>query len=269
MELRGKTALLTGATGGLGRAIAGELAGRGTALVLSSRKPQELEQLAGALPGEGHTTMACDLGEEGAAERLIGDAGPIDILVANAGMPGRGRLDGFPDGYVERAIRVNLEAPVVMTRALLPALRERGSGHLVFISSLAGKAPTPRGSLYAATKFGLRGFALCLRGDVREEGIGVSVILPGFIREAGMFADSGATPPPGMGTSTPSEVGRAVAEAIERDRAEVEVAPLPQRLAAGFAHRRPQLAASLLSRGAASRAADRIAEGQARRREGG
>jgi short-subunit dehydrogenase len=268
MELLGKTALLTGATGGLGRAIAHELAGRGAVLVLSSRKPQELEELAGALPGDGHRIVACDLGEEGAAERLIGDARRIDILIANAGMPGRGRLDGFPDGYVERAIRVNLEAPVVMARALLPALRERGSGHLVFISSLAGKAPTPRGSLYAATKFGLRGFALCLRMDMREAGVGVSIVLPGFIREAGMFANSGAKPPPGMGTSSPAEVGKAVAGAIERDRAEVEVAPLPQRLAAGFAHRRPQLAASLLSHGSASRAADRIAEGQARQREG-
>lgn len=265
MELAGKTALLTGATGGLGRAIAESLAGRGAKLVLSSRKGEELAELAAALPGDGHRTIVADLAVEGAADQLVADAGDVDVLVANAGLPASGRIEGFSAEEVERAIRVNLEAPIRMARALVPAMRERGSGHMVFVSSLSGKAATPRSSLYAATKFGLRGFALCLRQDLGPAGIGVSVVMPGFVRDAGMFADSGSKAPAILGTASPGQVGDAVVAAVERDRGEVEVAPLPQRLAAGFAHRRPHLAARLAGGGAAE-VADRVADGQADKR---
>ena len=105
-------------------------------------------------------------------------------------------------------------------------MRERGDGHLVFVSSLSGKAPSPRSSVYASTKFGLRGFALCLRADLAGTGVGVSLVSPGFIRDAGMFADSGAKPPPGIGTSTPEEVAAGVVKAIERNKVEIAVAPV-------------------------------------------
>ena len=87
-------------------------------------------------------------------------------------------------------LEVNLRAPIALARALAPAMIARGSGHIVFISSLAGKAAAPASSIYSATKFGLRGFALGLREDLRPHGVGVSVVLPGFIRDAGMFADA-------------------------------------------------------------------------------
>ena len=97
---------------------------------------------------------------------------------------------------------------MLLAQALYPAMIERGSGHLVFVSSLSGKAASPRPPIYNATKFGLRGFALGLRADLGPQGIGVSMVSPGFIREAGMFADSGGkTPPAGLGTSTPEQVG--------------------------------------------------------------
>jgi len=92
---------------------------------------------------------------------------------------------------------------------------------------------------------GLRAFALGLRQDLAPDGIGVSVVNPGFIREAGMFHESGRTPPPGLGTATPEQVGEAVARAIEDDRAELDVAPVQQRLLANFAGRRPHLAARI------------------------
>ncbi len=265
MELDGKTVLLTGATGGLGRAIGEALAGRGASLVLSSRKAEALNELASSLPGE-HRVVPADLGEDGAAERLAKEAGQVDGLVANAGLPGTGRVESFSPEEVKRALRVNLEAPMMLARELAPGMRERGDGHLVFVSSLSGKAPSPRSAVYAATKFGLRGFALCLRADLSGTGVGVSLVVPGFIREAGMFADSGAKPPPGMGTSTPQQVGAGVVKAIERNKVEVAVAPLPVRALAHLGLASPRVAMRAITGGTASNAADRVAEGQAGKR---
>src|SRR6476659_682166 len=265
MDLNGRTALLTGSTGGLGRAIATALAARGAKLILSSRKTGELGKRARSLPGRGHTTLVSDLAEEGAALALLEQAGEIDVLVANAALPASGRLEGFSQDEIGRALRVNLESPVRMTRELLPHWQDRGSGHFVFISSISGFVSTPRASLYAATKFGLRGFALNLREDLRRSGIGVSVITPGAIREAGMFADSGAKAPPGVGTGTPEQVASAVVRAIEGDKSEISVAPLRQRALARFAMLAPELSGRVAG-SAAERAAEEISKGQADKR---
>jgi short-subunit dehydrogenase len=264
MQLSGKTILLTGATGGLGRAIAAALADRGARLILSSRKPQELNQLSSALPGGGHRTIVSDLAEAGAALALLADAGEIDVLVANAALPASGKLDGFTAEQIDRALRVNLEVPIQVTRELIPAFTARRSGHFVYISSISGKTATARASLYAATKFGIRGFALCLRDDLRPAGVGVSVVSPGAIGGAGMFADSGASAPP-IGTGTPEQVGAAVVTAIERNRGEVTVAPLRQRVLARFAANAPELS-SRLAGDIAAKAADEIAAGQTDKR---
>lgn len=258
MRLRGKTTLLTGATGGLGRAIAKGLADRGSRLVLSSRKAADLEELARSLAGQRHTTVACDLAEEGAALALLAQAGDIDVLVANAGLAASGMLDSFSHREIDQTLRVNLESAIHMTRELLPYWQGRGSGHLVFISSISGFISTSRLSLYATTKYGLRGFALNLREDLRGSGIGVSVITPGPIREAGMFADTGAAPPFGMGTGSPKQVADAVVRAIERDKSEISVAPARQRTAARLAMFAPELVGRLGSK-AAAKLADQIA----------
>jgi short-subunit dehydrogenase len=264
MQIAGKNVLLTGATGGLGRAIASALAQRGANLVLSSRKGDELEQLAGSLQGT-HRTIVSDLAVEGEALRLLEAAGDIDVLVANAGLPASGKLDGFSQEEIGRALRVNLESPVRMARELAPRLAERGEGHLVFLSSISGKAATARASLYAATKFGLRGFALCLRDDLRSSGVGVSVISPGAIRDAGMFADSGAGGHPLIGTGTPEQVAAAVVKAIEHNRAEITVAPLRQRLLSRIAINAPELS-SRVAGDLATKVADEIAAGQTDKR---
>ena len=261
MELAGRTTLLTGATGGLGRAIAEALAAQGAVLLLSARKREALEEMAAGLPGEGHRVLPADLAEPGAAEKLAGEAGDVDIVLANAGLPGAGLLTDFTPEEVTRALRVNLEAPMLMARALFPAMVERGSGHLVFVASLAGKAASPRSSVYNATKFGLRGFALGLRGDLGPKGVGVSLVSPGFIREAGMFADAGAKPPPGMGTGSPEQVGAAAIRAIRRDRAEVAVAPLSQRALAHFALSNPSIAVRTQSGATGQKAAKAVADG--------
>ena len=152
-----------------------------------------------------------------------------------------------------------------MTRELIPAFTTRRSGHFVYISSISGKTATAGASLYAATKFGLRGFALCLRDDLRPAGVGVSVVSPGAIRNAGMYAESGAPPPPLIGTGTPEQVGDAVVTAIERNRGEIEVAPLRQRVLARFAMNVPEVA-SRIAGDVAAKAAAEIAAGQTDKR---
>jgi short-subunit dehydrogenase len=266
VRLEGKTALLTGATGGLGRAIAGALAESGATLVLSSRQEAALAELAASLPGGGHRSLVADLAVDGAAERLVADAGEVDVVVANAGLGCNGALDSFSGEEIARAVRVNLEAPMRMARQLVPAMLGRGQGHLVFIASLAGKAPTPRSSLYNATKFGLRGFALGLRTDLGGSGVGVSIVSPGFVRDAGMFADSGAKPPPPMGTTTPGKVAAAVVTAIRRDKPEIAVAPLPDRALSHIGLAAPGLAVRSTGGRAGVRTADALAAGNAEKR---
>ncbi len=266
MELAGKTALLTGATGGLGRATAKALAARGARLSLSGRKGEALEELAVSLPGEGHQVFPSDLSQPGAAERLAADAGEVDVLVANAGLPGMGRLPEVSSEQLTGTLRVNLEAPMLLARAVETQMLERGSGHMVFIASLSGKSATPLSSIYNATKFGLRGFALGLRADLDPLGIGVSIVSPGTIREAGMFVDSGADPIPGLGTGSPQQVANAVVKAIEQNKVEIAVAPVQQRLLAHFALATPAISVKVASGDSGQKAAAAVAKGQTDKR---
>jgi short-subunit dehydrogenase len=261
MEIAKRTALLTGATGGLGRAIARGLAADGATLVLSGRREEDLLALAESLPGADHRVIVADLAEDGEAERLAEAAAGVDILVANAGLPGTGWLDEFSAEDVKRALRVNLEAPILLARALFPAMLQQGSGHLVFVSSLSGKSASPRSSIYNATKFGLRGFALGLRTDLAPRGIGVSLVSPGFVRDAGMFADTGAKTPPLMGTTTPEAVADAVRRAITADKVEISVAPLFDRVAAHAGLVSPSASVRVQSGSVGQRAAAAVAEG--------
>jgi short-subunit dehydrogenase len=267
MELEGKRILLTGATGGLGRAIAEGLAAAGASLALSARRQPELLELARSLPGgeERHQALVSDLAEAGAAQGLIAEAGELDGLVANAAMHGTGRLERLGTDEVKATLRVNLEAPILIAQALIPRLIERGEGQIVLIGSLNGKAATPRSSVYCATKFGLRGFALALREDLLPHGVGVSLVAPGFVRDAGMFHESGARPPAGLGTTTPREVARGVVRAIRENRSEVEVATRRLRIATAVAHRRPELAARVQRRGGADKIAQNLSDGHVRR----
>ena len=266
MDLSGRSALLTGATGGLGRAIAAALAGRGAKLILSGRKPEALESLAAELPGQGHRTVPGDLAEPGAAEKLAAEVGEVEILVANAGLPGTGRLGDFSTEQLTGTLRVNLEAPILLARALEPAMLARGAGHMVFISSLSGKSATPLSSIYNATKFGLRGFALGLRADLDPQGVGVSLVSPGTIREAGMYSDSGAPPIPGLGTGTPAQVAAAVVKAIEKNKVEITVAPPQQRALAHFALTSPGIAVKIAAGDQGQKAAAAVAKGQSDKR---
>ena len=248
MAVGDATVLVTGATGGIGAATARALAQRGARLLLSGRRADALGALAADLRAADlrAEVLVADLSDRDDVRRLADQAraAGVDILVANAALPASGLLLELTPEQIDRMLDVNLRAPIALARALAPGMIARGRGHMVFVSSLSGKTAAPASSLYSATKFGLRGFALGLREDLRRDGVGVSVIAPGFIRDAGMFADSGVTLPAGVGTRSPQDVAAAVIHAIERDRAEVDVAPLALRLGAAFGSVAPAAAAS-------------------------
>jgi short-subunit dehydrogenase len=187
VNVAAKKVLLTGATGGLGHAIARSMAAAGAHVVLSGRRGDVLVALAGEIGAE---VAPADLSDAKAVRDLATAHGDTDILIANAGLPASGRLETYDEDQIERALLVNLHAPILLAHALTPQMVQRGAGHVVFMSSLAGKTATAGSSLYNATKFGLRGFAGALRAELHGTGVGVSSIFPGFIRDAGMFADA-------------------------------------------------------------------------------
>jgi short-subunit dehydrogenase len=239
--LAGSTALVTGATGGIGEAIARALAARGARLLVSGRREAELARLAEDL---GAQAVVSDLAVAEDVERLAAagvDAG-VELLIANAALPASGTLSELSQAQIDRMLDVNLRAPIALARTLSVGMVERGRGHLVFVSSLSGKTASPASSIYSATKFGLRGFAFGLREDLRGTGVGVSVIAPGFIRDAGMFAKTNVTLPPGVGTRSPADVAAAVVRAIKTNRAEIDVAPLGVRAGAALGGVAPGLA---------------------------
>ena len=255
--------LVTGATGGIGQAIARAFAQRGASLILSGRRSEVLEPLARELGAE---AIVCDLADRAEVERLIAQASEVDVLVANAALPGTGALTDFTQEQLDRTLEVNLRAPIALARGLAPQMIRRGAGHLAFISSLNGRVASPLSSVYSATKFGLRGFALGIRQDLRPHGVGVTVVMPGFISDAGLFADAGVKLPPGVGTRSPAEVAAALIRAIERNRSEVDVAPLGLRLGATIAGVAPGLAASVTRLAGGERIASQLATGQRSKR---
>ena len=260
MNLNGRSVLLTGATGGIGHAIAERLHGAGAQLTLTGRRAEVLEPLATRL---GATAVAADLADPADVAALAERCAQTDVLVANAALPGSGDVLSLTVDQIDRALAVNLRAPIVLSRLLVEQMAARGSGHIVLISSLAGRTAQAGGSLYSATKFGLRGFGQALRADLRERGVGVSVVFPGFIRDAGMFHDSGARLPGFVGTNTPDEVAVAVLRAIEHNRGEVSVAPLAIRAGTKFAEIAPATAARAAQRLGGDQVAQQLRDGQA------
>jgi len=261
MQLGGSTALLTGASGGIGRAIARALRAGGARILLSGRRAELLEELREEIGG-GAEVLPADLARASETAALGERAREVDVLVANAALPAGGRLEDFSAEEIDRVLDVNLRAPVQLTRVLVPGMAERGRGHLVFVSSLQGKVATVRSSLYSATKFGLRGFASGLREDLHRSGVGVTVVFPGFVSGAGLYADAGVELPRWVGTRTPEQVAAAVVRGIETGKAEIDVAPLGLRVGTLLATVAPLPTARVQRLLGSERLADAIARGQ-------
>ena len=184
---RGKVVWITGASSGIGEALALELAGRGAQLVLSARRETELQRVKSGCPRSNeHLVLPLDLADADALEpataKVLEHFGRIDILINNGGISQRGTAVETQLDVDRRIMEVNYMGTVGLTKAVLPGMLARRSGQIVVISSLMGKIGTPMRSAYAASKHALQGFFDCLRAEVHDQGINVCVISPGYVK---------------------------------------------------------------------------------------
>lgn len=238
MDLKGKTALVTGASRGIGPHLAAALADRGMNLVLTGRSGAELEAVASDLRSGGVRvlTVVSDLLDDDARTLLIGAAerefGGVDVLVNNAGGDPLRQFDEMSIEENESILTLNLLAPIALSHLVLPGMLKRGRGHIVNISSMAGRVSFPFTEAYAAAKDGVIGFTRVLRSDYRPRGVTTSVLILGAIRGAGQGQRT--LDDMQKGTSSfmaPVDlVSKALLRALDRDKAEIVVMPGPGRL---------------------------------------
>lgn len=250
-RLSGRAALVTGASRGLGRHMARALAAEGMTLALAARGREGLEATAREVreAGSRAVVVAADLSKDADIGRLARRAEEalegVDVLVNNAGVTETSRFHGRDPDDIAAAVEVNLLAPMLLARHLLPVMVERGRGHVVNVSSLAGKAGPPYEAVYGGTKAGLIGFTQSLRREYRGTGVSASVVCPGYVSGAGMYADAveetGVEAPRKMGTTTPEDVARAVVRSVLEDAPEVIVNPLPVRPLLALSELSPRL----------------------------
>jgi short-subunit dehydrogenase len=221
------TALVTGASSGIGRAFATRLAASGTELVVVARRADRLDDLAAEIAGSGAPkpeVLVADLGDpeqRTAVESRLADRDrPVDLLVNNAGFGTRGFFADLPVDREEAEIRLNVVAPVSLARAALPGMLERRRGGIVNVSSMAGLQPFPGWATYAATKAFLTSFSQSLHEEVRPHGVAVLALMPGFTRsEFHDHASMARSYIPGAFWLTPDDVARSGLDALERGKA--------------------------------------------------
>ena len=217
------TALVTGASSGIGRATAVALARRGHRLIVHGR---DAETLAGTARAVGGTAVLADLTRPSEVERLAEEAlaaagGHLDVVVNNAGSGWSGAFPEMDPEATQRVLAVNLAAPIALTRLLLPSVP--GGGHLVFVTSIAGRLGVAGEAVYSAAKAGLDCFAESLRGELRGTGVKVGIVVPGvvdtpfFERRGTPYARQRPKPIPA------SAVAAAVVRCVETGAAEVYV----------------------------------------------
>jgi short-subunit dehydrogenase len=219
MLISGARVLVTGASGGIGCALVATLALRGARLVVSSRDPSHADDAAVA----GVTFVAADLTDEAQVRHLVEAAGDIDILINNAGVGWYGTAAQMPYTDVRRLVEINMLAPLLLTRLLLPGMTARRCGHIVFLGSVAGHLGVENEAVYSATKAALRTYAEALRAEVRRQGVGVSVVSPGAVATK-FFEHRGAAYQRAWPPAVPAgAVANAVVHAVERSNKQVFV----------------------------------------------
>jgi len=238
-KLRGRVAVVTGASRGIGEAIADALAEEGCRLVLAARSKDRLEEVAGGLRqryGVEVLTVPTDMSDEGQARRLIetaaGHFGGVDILVNNAGMGIYGAVDELHLDDLRNVFEVNFFGPLAALQAAVPIMRRSGGGTIVNVSSIVGKFPQPLGGGYTATKFALQGASGAARAELKRDNIDVVLVCPGLtdtefsqhsrISVPGAEHRQGERHSLGQGVN-PARVGRRTVAAIRRGEREVYI----------------------------------------------
>ncbi len=227
MNLQGRLVLLTGASGGIGRAIACELADRGARLLLSGRDPHKLATLVDALQARGADAriLPADLQYGEDLDRLARAAleiGVPDLLIHCAGRLGFGALETMSAQAITLLWQTNVIAPSLLSRALLPAMRQRGSGRIVFVGSIFGSLGFPLYASYSASKFALRGLAEALRRELDGSGVGITYVAPRYTRtDLNAGAPERLARELKMAQDEPRQVAARIVTAIERERSEV------------------------------------------------
>lgn len=239
----GDVVLLTGASGGIGIHFVKAFAKVGAKIALAAFPGNELEEIRAEIEKQGCESMdtICDLRDPAQRVKLIETTlnrfGRVDVLVNNAGVEFTAYYHELSEAQIASVLGVNLDAPMMLTRLLLPRMLAAKRGHIVNISSTAGKSGPAFQEPYAATKAGLIGFTQSLRCTYRGTGVSASVIVPGFV-EAGIYtrlkARTGTSAPAWLGTSEPVSVVQAVMRAIQTDRPEIIVNPVPIRPVVAF-----------------------------------
>lgn len=187
-KLEGKVAVITGASSGIGEATARALASQGAKVAIAARRAERLEQLAKSILSEGGDVLVivADVRQEADCERMIQETvskwGRIDILVNNAGVMLLGPIVGADTEDWRRMIDTNLYGLIYATHKALPVMRRQGSGHIVNISSTAGRTAVVNAGVYNLTKWGVNGFSDSLRQEVHKDKIRVTIIEPGAVR---------------------------------------------------------------------------------------
>lgn len=234
-RIAGSVALVTGASYGLGEMISRQLAQRGARVALVARSRDALDRIAADLRAAGAAVavIPVDLAERDAAERVTEAAarelGHVDILINNAGIEHTLPYQDYEESELDRILDVNVRTPLHLVRLVLPGMLERKRGHIVNMASLAGIAAPAYHEAYSASKAALIAFSNSLRSSVRGSGVGVSVVVPGFVSQAGMHERmkkrAGVKTPVLAGAVPAEKVVDAVLRAIDRDLNEVLVTP--------------------------------------------
>jgi len=239
LALRDRVVVVTGAANGIGNATSLALAGEGAVLALVDIDAEGLGALRTTIAGDGAraSVVRTDVRDAAALDDLVRQTvrrfGRVDAVVNCAGIVIPGAIDSCPAEDITRQIEVNLGGTINVTRAFVPQFKRQGSGHLVLIASLAGVVPLPGESVYAASKFAVRGFAHSIAHELRGTGVAVTVICPDSTRTRMLeieAADDGSSLSFSSPALQPAEVARAILGALRRPRVEVTVPGLRGRL---------------------------------------
>lgn len=222
MHLRGSVVLVTGASGGIGGAIARAFAARRAELIVTGRDSRSLARVAATCCGQPLAADLRDIGADGdpgaIAARALAVHGRVDVLAHVAGIGWAGPFHEAPVEAIVDLVQVNLTVPLLLTRALLPGMISRGGGHVVLIGSIAGLTGVPGEAVYSATKAALSVFADSLRAECAGTGVGVSTVIPGAVR-TGFFERRGAPYDRRVpGPVAPERIADAVLRCVEHDR---------------------------------------------------